>query len=335
MPSWSYRSATFVWVLSTFGVVASGCFGSSEATCGPTASSVAMSLEDRYALGSGTTVRLGELEEPSLTSSDPSVVRVAPMDEEGDVRLDFVGLGAATITVSDAYDSASAKVAVSAIDRFELVLNDFDTEIPPIPFEKKIMVNPQFVVRYFDEEGRLYGNGLAETSWEAVGRLRDRFSNRSLEPGAHEVTVRAGGLSTVATFIVVDPGAVVRLGIFETELGDDRVRVDGVGFTEIDAPVWNVPTYMEVDREGYLEAFEYVRDPEEDPAIVVTTEPFGFFSDPVEPGRDEIRRERPVPEYASAIGSAEPRGVGAPTAALLSLLAVMFVVRRLTQRRAP
>ncbi|MBW2510140.1 MAG: hypothetical protein JRE81_16035, partial [Deltaproteobacteria bacterium] len=271
MLSVSHRGACLVMLA----VAVSGCFnldfGSGDSDiegCGATPESIAMELEARYALGAETTLSLSGLENPSITSSHPDVIRVGPIHGDGQVTLSFVGVGEASITVSEASEEATVSIAVAELERFEVAL-PFYTD-PLIPLSGKSVILPEFQVAYFDSHGRLYGRGLAETSWpSSESNDTDLFRNYSLESGPHLVEVRVGALESTILFGAVAPEELVSLQILETDLGQGRVRVDAVGLTESGTEVWNINPYFHVDDDFFVLSFEYTFDPDAPPSLVI------------------------------------------------------------------
>ena len=287
-----------------------------------------MDLEDRYALGAEITVSLSSVANPRLVSRDPEVVRVGPTEGRA-VTLEFVGTGMTTIEVSDADHAVSVEVEVAEAERFEVVLVDWLTmKDGRIPLQGKALINPAFQVVYSDDAGRLYGRGLAETPWEpSDSRTVDVFQNPSLEQGIHQVEVRVGEQVQVSTFLVVKESQIVALDILETDLGGGRIRVDGVGRTQNDLPVWNIAPYFEVEGEYYGGSFQYVFDPSAEPSIVTIGSAFLFVE-----GQSEIRRADQREKQPASILLLAPKPHG-PMWALLSLLLMVASVRALVGGR--
>jgi hypothetical protein len=306
----------------------SGCFDFSlggddafDVGC-ETAALVAMDLEGRYALGATTAVFLGGLEDPEITSSNPEVVRVEMLGAD-ELTLAYVGVGTAVITVREGGSTAGATVEVAELERFQVLLPSVWEEDPTIPFAGKAVIDPAFEVVYSDRDGRLRGRGLAETSWERTpSRTADRFQNISLEPGPHQVEVRVGDRLSVVDFEVVARDDVVALAIVETDVGEERIRVDAVGLTESASEVWNIAPYFGVEDDFFVGWFEYVFDPDADPSVVVAQS----LSLPLDPARKEIFRAKP-PEQMAAFTAAAPAGGRRPLMAFLSLLLMTLAIR--------
>ncbi len=321
----SYRGGCLVMLA----VAVSGCFnldfGSGDiAGCSATPESVAMKLEARYALGAETTLSLSGLETPSITSSNPEVIRVGQIDSDDRVMLSFVGVGEASITVSDATDYATASVAVAELESFEVALPSYND--PLIPLSGKSLIDPAFQVAYFDSEGRLYGRGLAETSWPSAETYNaDVFYNPSLEPGPQVVEVRVGALESTILFGAVAPDDVVALEILETDLGQGRIRVDAVGLTESGTQVWNINPYFQVDNDFFILSFEYIFDPNAPPSLVIAQSFLSTSNGPLDPAEKEIHRA-PSPD-AAAYATIAPPARRAPVMALLSLLLMALAIQ--------
>jgi len=327
MLSVSYRGACLVMLA----VAVSGCFnfdfGSGDGDiqgCGATPESVAMELEARYALGAETTLTLSGLETPSITSSNPEVIRVGQIDNDDHVTLGFVGVGEASITVSEGTDQATASVAVAELERFEVVLPSYTD--PLIPLSGKSLIDPTFQVAYFDSEGRLYGRGLAETSWPSAKSYdADVFYNSSLESGPQLVEVRVGPFESTILFGAVARDEVVALEILETDLGQGRIRVDAVGLTESGTQVWNIAPYFQVDDDFFILSFEYIFDPDAPPTLVIAESFLLTNNGSLDPVEKEIHRAQPP--NAAAYATIAPPGGRAPVMALLSLLLMALAVQ--------
>ncbi len=323
-----------------FACLLSGCFSSGETEiegCGATPKSVAMTLEDRYALGATTTLRVHGLDNPQVVSSNPEVVRVGPIRDE-EVTLEFVAVGTASITVhegaelvfaaaEESTDSATAEVEVAEVEHFEILLpGTFDN--PALPLAGRAVINPSFQVVYFDRVGRLYGRGLAETSWEASvwAGAGDEFQNPSLEPGPQQVEVRVGDRVSVIDFEVVAQEDVVALEILETVSLRSRVRVDAVGLTESGTQVWNIVPYFEVDDDIFFGTFEYVLDRTADPSILTAQSLVLSVNGPLDPARKEIYRAKPEDDKATHAVAASTGGQ-LPLMAITSLLLMTVAMR--------
>lgn len=317
-------------VLFLSAVWLSGCFGSGgTSSCEPSPGSVAMSLEDRYVLGANTTLRVSGLENPGVVSSDPEVVHVGPILVDH-VTLEFVGIGTALITVSDGSGSAAVHVEVAELEQFEIMLIAWLTDADPhVPLAGKAVINPSFEVVYSDQFGRLYGGGLAETSWERFA-TGDSFRHLSLEPGLHQVEVRVGDRVSVTTFAAIAQDDIIALEILETDVGDGRIRVDAVALTEAGTQVWNIAPFFEVGDDYYYNSFEYVFDPAAESSVVVADSVVLSGRDAPDPARKEIQRA-PPPDNEKSLG-AFPNGRRGPVPAMLSLL-LMIVAIQMTRCR--
>lgn len=323
----SHRAAC----LAVLAAAISGCFnfdfdfGSSDIEgCGATPESVAMDLEARYALGAERSLSLYGLESPSITSSNPEVVRVGPIDDEDEVTLRFVGVGDAYITVSQVGSQATARLVVAEVESFEVALPSYTD--PLIPLSGKSLILPAFQVAYFDRSGRLYGRGLAEASWpRSESDTVDLFHNESLESGPQLVEVRVAAVESTILFGVVAPDEIVALEILETDLGQGRIRVDAVGLTESGTEVWNIAPYFWVDDDFFLLSFEYIFDPEAPPSLLIAESFPLTINGSLDPAEKEIHRAQPG---AAATYAAVPAlAGGAPVMALLSLVLMTLAVR--------
>jgi hypothetical protein len=306
-----------------------------------TPGSIAMSLQDRYALGATTTLSVTGLNDGEVTSSDPEVVVVTPLDEAR-FTLDFVGEGKATITVAEGVESATARVEVAPLERFEVFLLGYAN--PPLRLAGRAVIRPSFEVQYFDRHGRLYGGGLAETSWQRIDPHSsfDAFQNLSLESGPHEVEVRVGNRLSVIEFEAVAEDEVRALWILETDVGEGRIRVDAVGITAAGTQVWNIGPYFEVDDDFFLFSFEYRYDPDARPTTVIAESIALSINGPLEPVQKTIYGT-PVSEpftitfgaaHASAAVTTPGGGGHGPLVAILSLLLITLLLRMGTRARS-
>jgi len=333
MPNVSHRSACLI----LMSVAVSGCFnldfGSWDTDisgCGTTPQSVAMELEARYALGAETTLSVAGLDTPSITSSNPEVVRVEPIKDDT-VTLTFAAAGEAAITISEvdsedtALIEAIALIEVAELERFEVVLPLYAD--PLIPLSGKSMIEPAFEVAYFDGKGRLHGRGLAETSWPpSESGTVDSFYNSSLESGPQLLEVQVGELASTILFGVVALDEVVSLEILETDLGEGRIRVDAVGLTESGTQVWNITPYFTVDDDFFVLTFEYTFDPDAAPSLLVV-ESFPLTANgSLDPVETQIQRAQP-PDAAATYASVAPSAGRAPIMALISLLMMALAIR--------
>ena len=233
-------------------------------------------LQSRYALGSHTTLYLSDLDNPQVTSSDPEIVAVGPIeDDETDeyedklVELSFVGAGTAILTISEAGESlpADVPIEVAAFERFEVVLPTVFYRDPVAPLAGRTVIDPEFEVIYYDRDGRLYGQGLAQTEWAPAEDLPgDSFFNDTLDSGPHQVEVRAGHRASVIPFAAVARDEVVALELLETRLDENLIRLELVGLTKSGTPVWNIDPILSPQGGGlYFGSFEYLHDPDARP----------------------------------------------------------------------
>jgi hypothetical protein len=326
----SHRSACLL-LLAAAAVAVSGCFnldfGSEDIQgCGTpiTPGSVAMSLQDRYALGATTTLSVTGLDAPEIISSNPEVVSVGPV-QDNRVTLNFVGVGEASIRVSEGDDVATARLEVARLERFEVLL-PFYTD-PPLPLAGRAVIDPAFQVRYFDRHGRLYGGGLAETTWErSSGGVADVFHNPSLESGPQQVEVRVGDRLSVIEFEAVAHDEVGALWILETDTGQGRIRVDAVGITASGTQVWNIAPYFDVDGQLFVGSFEYLHDPDANPSTVIAESIPLSINGPLDPAKMTIYGS-PVWETKATYAAAAPTGGRAPLMAIISLLLMTLLIR--------
>ena len=306
-----------------------------------TPGSIAMSFQDRYALGATTTLSVTGLNDGEVTSSDPEVVLVTPLDETR-FTLDFVGEGKATITVTEGVVSATARVEVAPLESFEVFLLGYAN--PPLRLAGRAVIRPSFEVQYFDRHGRLYGGGLAETSWERLDpdSSFDAFQNLSLESGPHEVEVRVGDRLSVIEFEAVAEDEVGALWILETDIGEGRIRVDAVGITAAGTQVWNIGPYFEVEGDLFLSSFEYRYDPDASPTTVIAGSIPLSVNGPLEPTQKTIYGTPISEPFTISFGAAQasvvittPGGGGhAPLVAILSLLLITLLLRLGTKARS-
>lgn len=325
-------------VLAAFAL--SGCFnfdfGSAESIdCGPptTPESVASSLEDRYALGAVTTLSVSGLDEPEVTSSDPDVVIVSPIQDQR-VTLYFVGEGTASIEVEERDLVATATIEVARVERFEVVLPSYFD--PWLPLEGRAVIDPELQVLCFDEVGRLHGARMADTTWTRVDDgYVDMFYNDSLEPGPQQVEVRVEDLVAVIDFEAVARDQVQALSIVETEQGDGRIRVDAVGVTESGTQVWNIDPIFWVDDQLFLMTFEYLSDPGGNPMNVVAESLAFSLNGPIESVETTIYGTLlGGPQLTFSFGAAAPPiGGKAPLFAFISLLLMTLLIRPAVRAR--
>lgn len=338
--------------LCLLALLASGCldfsFGSdsTEVTgCSvATPDSVAKDLESRYALGSHTTLYLSDLDIPQVTSSDPEIVAVGPIeddetDEDGDklVELSFVGIGTAVLTISEAGESlpADVPIEVAAFERFEVVLPTAFHHDPVVPLAGKAVIDPAFEVIYYDRHGRLYGRGLAQTEWTPDEDLPgDAFFNDTLDPGPHQVEVRADYRALVISFAAVARNEVVALELFETRLDENLIRLELVGLTESGTQVWNIDPILSPEGGGlYFGSFEYVHDPDARPIELTAISFAGSAVGALGPIETTFQGE-PTREGSSFFSFASLGG-RTPLMALSSLLLMTLALQLGIRRRSP
>lgn len=315
--------------------------------CGATPVDVTDDLADRYAVGSTATFSLRGLENPKVTSSKPDVVDVS-VDEEPPavdgsstkallVTLSFVGVGEASVRVAEytddgaLIDAASATVTVAEAEGFQVVLPFHVDRAEPLA--GKAVIDPELRVAYFDVDGRLHGRGLAETDWERKPSATDDiFFNHDLEPGLHQVEVRAVHRRSVIRFEAVARDEVEALELIETELGGGRIRLDLVGVTASGTQVWNILPVFRIDGWFHAGSFEYVFDPDAEPSTLEAYA-LAFQSDDFDVTETTIYRERPPGEYATHAAATVPAGGRAPLMALVSLLLMTGLIQIGTGRR--
>jgi len=336
--------------LCLLALLASGCldfsFGSdsTEVTnCSvATPNSVAMDLESRYALGSHTTLYLSDLDNPQVTSSDPEIVAVGPIEDDetdGDklVELSFVGIGTSVLTIREAGESlpADVPIEVAAFERFEVVLPTAFHHDPVVPLAGKAVIDPAFEVIYYDRDGRLYGRGLAQTEWTPDEDLPgDAFFNDTLDSGAHQVEVRAGYRASVIPFAAVARDEVVALELLETRLDENLIRLELVGLTESGTQVWNIDPILSPEGGGlYFGSFEYVHDPDARPIELTAMSFPGSAVAALDPIETTFQGE-PTREGSSFFSFASVGG-RAPLMALISLLLMTLALQLGIRRRSP
>jgi hypothetical protein len=308
----------------------SGCFdfdfGSEDVEGCSTPNDVAMRLEDRYALGAATNLSLSGLYEPEVTSSNPEVVEVGPVRED-EVTLYFVGQGTASIRIREDDEEAAATVEVAPLERFEVCLPTYVD--PPVTLPGKAVIDPELAVLYFDGRGRLYGGGLAETTWERTCcEFSDVFFNPSLMPGPQEVVIRVGVRRSIVRFEAVAEEDVLALSILETDLGDERVRVDLVGLTATGTQVWNVGPYFDVAQQAFFTWFEYRRDPDASAMTVIAESIPLSINGPLEAVETTIQgTDLQGPQFTITRATTAVSAGRAPIFAIISLLWMTLLIR--------
>jgi len=336
---WTRSASLFLLAL-----LASGCldfsFGSDSTEvkgCSvATPDSVADDLQSRYALGSHTTLYLSDLDNPQVTSSDPEIVAVGPIeddetDEYGDklVELSFVGIGTAVLTISEAGESlpADVPIEVAAFERFEVVLPTVFYRDPVAPLAGRTVIDPEFEVIYYDRDGRLYGQGLARTEWAPAEDLPgDSFFNDTLDSGPHQVEVRAGHRASVIPFAAVARNEVVALELLETRLDENLIRLELVGLTKSGTPVWNIDPILSPQGGGlYFGSFEYLHDPDARPIELTAISFAGYPVGALDPIETTFQGE-PTREGSSLFSFASVGG-NAPLTAFVSLLLMTLALR--------
>lgn len=317
-----------------------GCYSASETDCElPPAEPSIQGLHGPYALGSQDWITIRAEAPFTFESSDPSVVRVEKVQRSdgrsSQATLSFVGVGKATLRLEDEVDTAEEIVEVRAHDEFVVLLS----ELIPIPIgplsDRVLLAGQQYVlVLYLDEDGQsLDGHGLAELTLspelelcdDGVGSLEVRCLSIE-EAGAHVLEVTVEGERLVLPFEAVLESDIVEIEVLQPDEEDLEpgtwVQVDVVGVTEDGTHVTSIHPSFIADGVPYLGYFAYQYDPDISSRLLE-----------IEALNQKKRlRFRGTPSEKSAfrLFSCESAvsGSGSPIPALVTLLGLVFVIRR-------
>lgn len=317
--------------------VTAGCFGPAhyESDCGLGSPEAKLNrLQERYALGSRTTIDLGGEAPLTLESSNPDVVRIESV-VNGVATLTFGGTGQATLVLENETSTVEQVVEVVPHDAFVVVLS----ELVPIPIGKLsdqvILAGYQYVmVFYLDSAGeRLWGDGLAELGVSDGLRLCDdglsslEFHCLDIrEPGLHQLEVSVGGEHLVLPFAAVLGRDIVGIELLQPDEEELRsgtwVHVDVVGVTEEGMHVAGIHPRFEVGEDRYVGYFAYQYDPDARPQTL------GVHA----LGWQIQTKFRGVPSEKTAFGcAAAALGNEGPVPAFISLLGVVLLIRLRTR----
>jgi hypothetical protein len=264
------RLASVPLCLAWLAACVAGCFGPVDADCELDAPPPKLlTLQDRYALGSGATIDLGGIPPFTLESSDSSVVRVDRVGRNT-ADLSFVGPGQANLVLANEDDVIEQWVEVARHQTFVVVLS----EVVPIPIgelsDATLLAGWQFfLVLYLDSDGeRLSGQGLAEFGLSPHLQLCDKpegtFEHHRLcidEAGPHLLEVAVGDERVVLPFQAVLERDIVDIEVLypdEVELRPGTwVQVDVVGVTADGSHVASVHPAFASDSGAYVGYFAY------------------------------------------------------------------------------
>ncbi len=299
-------------------------------------------IEERYVVGSHdeTRARL-YVGETKASSSDPSVVDIVQL-EENRFDLRAVGVGHAKVEIEDDEGRQTYDVEVTGLDpaltRVDLVETGLAAVVPVTSVVGKTIVaghDQHFAVRYEDENGALYGSGLATVSLpegvsecpKAHSTSLDLFCANFEAAGEYTLSVSVGDNThfvTINTVLASDVVGVEALASDESTLGKgDTGRVDLVGLTESGTQVYGIGVSFETaDGESSTGYFVYDYFPKADPTEVTATA-MGF--EQVTSFRGERLRNENAHDCSTA-----PWTVGAvsPLAAMALMLMAAVRVRQ-------
>lgn len=299
-------------------------------------------IEERYVVGSHDETKASlYVGETKASSSDPSVVEIVELDEN---RFDLraVGIGHAKVEIEDDEGRQVYDVEVTGLDpeltRLDLVETDIAAVVPVIPVAGQNIVagvDQHFAVRYADENGALYGSGLATVDLpegasecpKARSTSLDLFCANFEAAGEYTLSVAVGDDTHLVSITAVLESDVVGLQLLasneETLSKGDRGRIDAVGLTDSGTYVFGIgASFDTADREGITGYFVYDYSPKAEP-IEVTATAMGFEQ------VTSFRGERAYNENVHDC-SAAPWTVGAvsPLAAMALMLMGAVRVRR-------
>lgn len=272
------RLSFLPFVAATLAATASGCFGSVDSTggcevhLGSTEAELHW-LENRYALGTRTMIRLTGLGPLTLESTNPDVVRVDNVGSER-AALSFVGEGRATLVARNDESVDRRDVEVARHETFVLLLSELGA-IPLGPLSDQVLLaGPQyFIVVYLDSEGRqLYGDELAEVELsDGLDACEDGLHRLELhcfiseQASEHTLSVRVGEEEVAATFETVPHAELIGIELLRTEEDELRegtwAQIDVVGVTENGRRVSSVHPRFLTSTQGYVGYFAYQYDP--------------------------------------------------------------------------
>ncbi len=175
------------------------------------------------------------------------------------MRIGFVGEGTATFTYTDEHESVQYTVEVVPHATFSIVVSPMPGT-RAIPIDEKAVAQREFRVAYADSAGQpLFGQGLATaTIGELCSTTLDLFCLDQAEGPEYQVEVDVGGTQARADFEFVPENELVGVDIVQTPLGDELIRVDGVGLTADGLRVWGVPVYFELEgTSSFWRGFDY------------------------------------------------------------------------------
>lgn len=332
--------------LLSFGVAAAlsapcGCAPApSDVDCElPAAEPKIEGLYGPYARGSWDAVTIRAKAPFTIESSDPSVVRVERIESDesrySQVSLFFHGEGSATLTLRDEGGVARETVEVREHDTFGIVLsNPLSIPLGSLSEQTILAGVQEILLIYLDsQDRRLYGHGLAELSL-SPGMLRceglftsiERHCLSIEEPGEHLLEVTVGNELQSYPFTAVAESEIVRIEILQPDEDElepgTSVQVDVVGFTEDGTRVSALHPRFTADEIPYFGYFAYELDPEASSKLLkVEVEQLGIT---------EYTRFRGLASDETSFSwdcaSVAP-GTGNPVPALLSLLALMLLIR--------
>lgn len=310
-----------------------GCFGSVETDtdCDPQLTSPEADiggLQERYALGSRTEVRLLGDQPVSFESSDPGIVRVDRV-ARGKATLSFVGEGQASVTARNEVSSTTRYLEVLPHATFVVLLTEV-TSVPLGPLAGQLLLGgPQYVlVMYLDSDARkLYGDGLAEVTFssglrrcgEDPGAL-DSHCLTADHAGEHVVNVRVGEQELSFEYETVREEDIVGIEVLQANeselLAASWAQIDVVGVTGDGRRVSSVHPQFRTEDGLYIGYFAYEYRPE---AKARALEISAL-------NERKITRFRGVPSEKTAFGCKSERDSG-PIPAAASLLGMVAFIR--------
>ena len=245
-------------------------------------------IEERYALGSLTRIRVLGHGPWTIESSDLSVVRIDAIDrnlvDEGDVTLSFVGVGQATLAIENELAIVERTIEVLPHDRFDVVLAEVTgAALGPIADQVLLAGKQWILVLYLDTQGRaLYGDGLAELTMSRGVRSCDELLGAVEQhciwiedPGAHLLEVEVGNERVSLPFEAVRASDVIDVELLAADerqlLSQTWVQVDLVGITQDGVRVRGMHPRFDVGEDSYVGYFAYQYDPGAQPLTLLAT----------------------------------------------------------------
>lgn len=227
----------------------------------------------------------------ALSSSDEAVLRI---DSQVNGRATCTALSAGTATIrvhdEDGEEIYDGQVEVREPDRAELFAHgpliigqSFDEALVQGPIRILAGGMGTFLVRYYDGDQRLYGNGVLEAQVDGAGleaeaRQSYLFENRewlSLSPewvGTHHVELFASGISVGQGVVeAVDTSEVAEVALLAEDEGgaseEEWLAVLALAYDFAGEPIYGVEYAWDIDGDledgmGDLYRYEYAEDTE-------------------------------------------------------------------------